>query len=201
MMMLSIIRASGWENRMINWEAISGFSKREFEPSTKVDIAWDMHPRLVDMLCKLRDHGMSRYNNRFRVMIHHNGGFAVDGHSATSLHYGDPESPEGAVKVGRAVDFHCEHWSENHECWVLVPFLDQVLLLHPLLDDNGWGVGIHPDWNNDGFHLDYRMGVRSPDVWWKKDGLYRSYPFYRFSEALMDCLEHMFRGHINELRD
>ena len=178
---------------MINWNGIEGFSKGEFAPPEDIGIDWDMHQKLINKLVELRETSLPKYDGKFRVLVHENGGFAVDGHSEKSLHYGDPAAPEGAIKIGRAVDFHMEHYSIKHNCWALVPWLEQAMLLYPLLDEDCWGVGLYPNWNQQGFHLDYRLGVRDAAVWWTKPvGGYKGYAFDCFSEALMDVLKNKF---------
>ena len=175
---------------MIEWDKVTGFTKKEFEPPYDVDHEWDMHPTLIKRLEIIRASGMELYR-QFRVIIHENGGYSTQGHSKTSLHYGDNPAKEYGItkRVGLAVDFHCEHWSEKHKSWALVPWMDQVFLIYPELSRFEWGIGLHPEWNASGFHLDYRAGVRPPAVWWKKDGLYRSYPFEKFTTALEDVIE------------
>jgi hypothetical protein len=170
---------------MIKWDAVEGFSKKEFAPPEEVKGDWDMNVNLIDTLVQLRKKGKQKYGDEFRVMIHHNGGYSVDGHSKTSLHY-----------QGRAVDFHMEHYSDNHKCWALVPWLDQVILLRPLLDgfEEDFGIGLHPNWNQQGFHLDFRRGSgRSGAVWWDKSGKYINMTWAYFGDALEDVMNYEFK--------
>ena len=174
---------------MNDWDKITGFSKKEFEPPYEVSHEWDMHPTLIKRLQLIRDAGLSKYT-KFRIIIHENGGYSTQGHSKTSLHYGDSSAKESGLtqRVGRAVDLHCETWSETHKCWVLVSWFDQVFLIYPELSQYEWGLGLHPEWNSSGFHLDYRGGCRNPAVWWKGDE-YKSYPFSEFTKALEDVIK------------
>lgn len=64
------------------------------------------------------------------------------GHSSKSMHY---------VQIGTAIDFHFDNRA---------PFYQQVLALETALEKIGiaktCGLGIYPDWKNQGFHLDLR---------------------------------------------
>jgi hypothetical protein len=170
--------------KMVKWETVVGFSKNEFAPPEPVAGDWDMNINLIDTLVELRNRGNQKYGGEFRILIHNNGGFSVDGHSKTSLHY-----------KGRAVDFHMEHYSDTHKCWALVPWIDQVVLLRTLLDgqEQDFGVGLHPNWNNQGFHLDYRNGAgKNGAVWWDKGGKYVTMSWTHFGECVIDVLRFEF---------
>jgi len=114
---------------MINWGNIEGFSKREFAPPEEPDHKWDMHPALLTHLVNMRESGLDRFDGEFRMLIHANGGYSIDGHSKSSLHYGIESDTLNGIRLGRAVDFHCEHYSDNHKCWVIVNWIDQIMLL------------------------------------------------------------------------
>ena len=172
---------------VINWASVQGFSKAEFRPPVRPgtheidDADWDMQPGIIDALGLIRVMGMYKYG-KFRVIIHANGGYAVDGHSKGSFHY-----------KGRASDFHMEHFSAKHECWALVPWIEQMMILHNSVSGNDYGVGLHPNWINRGFHLDHRLGVKAGAVWWQKDGKYQFYKHEDFGMAVTDVLRNQFR--------
>ena len=165
----------------LNWDGIEGFSKNEFAPPVKPDHDWEMHPEIMDALSSIRRLGIYKYKD-FRILIHTNGGYSVDGHSKKSLHY-----------QGRASDFHMEHYSDNHKCWALVPWLDQVMLLNQAVSGENYGVGLHPNWNQQGFHLDYRLGIKGGAVWWDRGGKYKTYGHQSFGDAVMDVLYYEFK--------
>jgi hypothetical protein len=176
--------------RNLSWKDVEGFSKREFAPPEEPDHKWDMHPTLLTHLVNMRENGLDRFNGEFRILVHANGGYSTDGHSKSSLHYGIEADTLNGIRLGRAVDFHCENFSENHKCWVIVNWIDQLMLLRESIggDDEHFGVGLHPNWNQQGFHFDYRVGARGGAVWWSKDGKYKTYQPEYFGEAVMDCL-------------
>lgn len=76
--------------------------------------------------------------------------YEKDGHTTTSQHY-----------VGKAVDGH----------FVDIPLIEQYLVAERF----GWhGIGVYPDWNNQGLHLDMRDIVNSTGARWgqkKIDGV------------------------------
>jgi len=91
------------------------------------------------------DHDLLYMMDRFRgelpsgcwIKVH--AGFATTGHSENSQHY-----------KGKAVDFHVVG------CHVLEAesHLHKFLKSHKIYDVVG--LGIYPDWNNPGFHIDNR---------------------------------------------
>ena len=187
---------------LVNWKEVKGFSKGEFEPYSEdgsmlaSDLTWDMHPTLIYQLQDIRERGVKKYH-RFQVVVHRNGGLSLSGHSPTSLHYGSQEHDREFVKdltgldrclVGRACDFHCRFMSGDG-IWVGVPWLDQALIVMAGLDELQYGLGFMPNWNQQGCHLDVRLGIRTPAVWWKKDGgEYRNYVWGDLHEALRDVI-------------
>lgn len=165
---------------MTDWNLVEGFKKQEFAPPGMIESGmkfWDMHEDLITELEWIRGRAIDCYG-RARVIIHENGGYAVEGHSPSSLHY-----------LGRAADFHIENFSEKHNCWVLVPWVDQFLFVYPSLEKDSWGLGLHPEWNNKGFHLGYSLGVRASAVW-RKSGIegYKNYVWSDLHVALSDCI-------------
>lgn len=93
-----------------------------------------------------------------RTFVIHEG-FATSGHTTGSQH-----------GLGNAVDFHIQG----------LPFVEAVAqmetALHALQVADRCGLGIYPDWNNPGFHLD----VRGTKARWGRIG--RDY--VSFDEAL-----------------
>ena len=114
----------------VNWDAIEGFSKKEFAPPVKPDHEWEMHPGIMDALSSIRRLGIYKYKE-FRILIHTNGGYSVD--------------------------------------------------------------GLHPNWNQQGFHLDYRLGIKGGAVWWDRGGKYKTYGHQSFGDAVMDVLYYEFK--------
>jgi len=95
------------------------------------------------------------YNYPFKI----HAGFATSGHSEASYHY-----------TGEASDFHIE---ED------LSFYSQVIKMLQILDRlqlSGFiGLGIYPQWNNPGFHLDIRGRYQvtgKHDRWGYIDGKY-----------------------------
>ena len=73
-----------------------------------------------------------------RIIIH--AGYATSGHSDGSQHY-----------QGNAADFHIETSIPYH---VQIDRMLNILMRLQVADRVG--LGIYPDWNNPGFHLDVR---------------------------------------------
>jgi uncharacterized protein YcbK (DUF882 family) len=82
-------------------------------------------------------------------MIHE--GYATDGHSDKSQHY-----------EGNAVDFHADNITLEEAYVKLCKILDLLQLTDRV------GLGLYPDWNSPGFHLDLR-GSRAR--WCYRDGI------------------------------
>jgi hypothetical protein len=110
-----------------------GFSKDE---------AWGL-PYKMDMgtvwlLCAVRQMYRARYDPDATFVVHV--GYAAGGHSENSYHY-----------KGMAVDFHIK---------TKLTFSEQVGAIEAILVEFGvhllTGLGIYPDWNSPGFHLDKR---------------------------------------------
>jgi len=100
------------------------------------------------------------------MIIHHNGGYARDGHSRKSMHY-----------FGRAVDFHFKH-NRNISTRKLIVCAIQAGLC---------GIGLYPYWEPSpgGFHLDNREAGRC-NIWWRdEDGRYH----YIFPDSIPESLE------------
>jgi uncharacterized protein YcbK (DUF882 family) len=51
-----------------------------------------------------------------------------------------------------------------------VPVLDQYLMVEKY--NLFTGIGLYPDWNNPGLHLDIGRGTKRPARWVKKNGVY-----------------------------
>ena len=62
---------------------------------------------------------------------------------------------------GLAVDVHIGH---------NIPVVDQYLMVEKY--NLFSGIGVYPDWNRPGLHLDVGGGIRRPARWIKKDGVY-----------------------------
>jgi hypothetical protein len=106
---------------------------RHFKPTE----AWGSPDRMNGLLLLLLDAVRDRWGD-VRFIIHC--GFETDGHSPDSFH-----------KCGGAVDFHIEN---------SLPFPGQIKRMDMILKElqvfDKVGLGIYPDWNHPGFHLDVR---------------------------------------------
>ena len=119
---------------MINlFDYIKGFSPDEpWGDSSK------MSGLIVMLMEKVRTVYRDRYDPDASFVLHC--GYEADGHVSGSQHY-----------KGNAVDFHIK---------TKLSFPDQIeaitIILHELQVSNLCGIGIYPDWNSPGFHLDAR---------------------------------------------
>ena len=99
--------------------------------------AWGDPDKMDFFILVIVDNIMNALPVGCRAKIHC--GYKTSGHSSKSMHY-----------HGKAIDFHV----------VGVPFLTAETLIMADLHDTGLienvGIGIYPDWNNPGFHIDSR---------------------------------------------
>jgi hypothetical protein len=114
---------------MTIWEVIEGFSPRE---------NWGAAEKINGLLLLLLS--AVRKNFGCRVIIHN----------------GFRPKKRGQHYLGNAADFHFK-WDNPEEA---LPFSKQVEQMITVLADlqvsHKVGLGIYPDWNNPGFHLDVR---------------------------------------------
>ncbi len=188
-----------------DWNQIDGFSRNEFRPIYDelrnvfaVDYSlgpwWEMHQDLIARMVKIRFWADQEATGRIRIIIHENSGFAISGHSQTSLHgqYQDGlKIPAWEKRIGRAADFTIQEKSEKDGLWRNWPWDRQVLLVWKYTGP-GFGVGVYPFWNRPGVHLDYRAGIdgRSSAVWFQtKAGEYRTFPFNEFYRMIDECFK------------
>lgn len=114
------------------WKAIEGFSPDE---------KWGTPEKMNGLLLML----LSAVKKEFgcSVVIHE--GYKSSGHADKSQHY-----------LGNASDFHL-NWKDPKDA---LPYSRQVEKMITLLTDlqvaHKVGLGIYPDWNSPGFHLDVR---------------------------------------------
>lgn len=112
---------------------IEGFGKNE-----KWGDPYRMSGFTVILLEKIRKIYRERYDPDASFVIHC--GYETDGHTPNSWHY-----------KGQAVDFHIR---------TRLSFVGQVNDIIEIINDlqvaQLIGLGIYPDWNNKGFHLDDR---------------------------------------------
>ena len=128
-----------------DWDNVEGFSKHEFAPpEADRSMEWDMSSKLIFTMQAIREKAIRIYGRGTKLIVHRNGGFSIQGHSETSLHY-----------KGLAVDFH-----------IIVPRgtlhpLKQAGLIYDITDSR-YGLGVYT-W---GCHLDYReYSDKGPAVW------------------------------------
>ena len=124
------------------WDVVDHFNERE---------AWGDPEKMNGLLILLIDKIADILG--CGVIIHC--GYEGDGHTPSSQHY-----------TGNAIDFHLK---------TDLPFKDQIdnvmLALDELQVSDRVGVGLYPDWNSPGFHLDVR-GVKAR---WGRIGEYVSF--------------------------
>jgi hypothetical protein len=118
---------------MDRWKLIEGFTGDEnWGGSEKVNIFLIMLMEKVMMAFRYR------HDANAECIIHC--GYEQSGHSACSQHY-----------RGNATDFHIN---------TKLPYFEQIPAMIGIITDlgasNHVGLGIYPDWNNPGFHLDVR---------------------------------------------
>lgn len=181
------------------WDDIEGFSKREFQPADPVINPWDMDVQLVKTLAELRRQAKIETRNPVRFVIRRNGGFALKGHSDTSLHgaYIYDANLEETL-IGLAADFTIEEmYGVGKNAWVpsgVIPgvwtpwsWLKQAVFVHsrvignvaPFRGGNWFGMGFYPWWHRPGIHLDNRAEQhdRAPAIWFRDpDDKYHSRP-------------------------
>lgn len=117
------------------WEMVEYFS-----PTEKWGNPDRMNGCLILTLNAVR--GVYDYDpTAHRFVIHC--GFDTQGHTEKSQHY-----------VGNAVDFHVEDIGIDDPFHVQVVKMNRALKELQLLDHVG--LGIYPQWNSPGFHLDVR---------------------------------------------
>lgn len=114
------------ENKMEIWDFLRHFNKNE---------NWGNHEKINGFLLLALDELRHRIGHEFII---HNA-YAQTGHSDDSLHY-----------KGSAVDYHICTKSFLKTC------NDVILCLSEMQIADRVGLGIYPDWNNPGFHLDSR---------------------------------------------
>lgn len=122
-----------------------------FSPEERWGDSWKVNGLLLKLMDEIRERlGAS-------IVIHC--AYEDGGHSNKSQHY-----------LGNAVDFHV----------VGMPFPEAIYWIEKILDDlhaSDWvGLGIYPDWNTPGFHLDVR-GVKAR--WGRYRGEYLAYDFVK----------------------
>lgn len=135
------------------WKLIEGFSVKEnWGDPTKINGMLLMTMSNVRILFR-------RIDPDARFIIHN--AYDTKGHATKSQHY-----------VGNATDFHIES---------SLPFWKQVLAIENILRElqifDRVGLGIYPDWNNPGFHLD----VRGEKARWGK--VKETYGYVSFADA------------------
>lgn len=106
---------------------------RHFKPTE----AWGDPSRMNGLLLFLLDSIRDRWGDA-RFIIHC--GFETGGHEKNSFH-----------KFGAAVDFHIDS---------ALSFPEQITRMEAILKElqvfDRVGLGVYPDWNHPGFHLDVR---------------------------------------------
>ncbi len=114
------------------WEMIEGFSPEENWGNSK-----KLNGMLLLVISAVRK--LFREKDPDAVFIVNNA-YATKGHAPKSQHY-----------RGNAMDFHIK---------TSLPFWKQVLIITDILTElqiaDRVGLGIYPDWNSPGFHLDVR---------------------------------------------
>ncbi len=158
-------------------------TKEECSPNAELPqgFEWDMHINIVQAAVRLR------IENNGPLIVHRNSGFAVDGHSKRSLHYG-----WHGDNISRAMDFHLVHQG------VIRNVIDQALLSFKYTDQR-FRIGLYPFWNRPGLHVDNPRGTdrEGGSYYWfqRRDGLYKFYKWGEFYKCIEDCILHM-----NELK-
>lgn len=109
---------------------------RYFRPSENWGEHSKMNPMLLILLDKVRD--------MIGTSIHINCGYELTGH--------EPNSQHG---YGNAVDFHVKNMSHREANRRILAALDVIQIAGKCASDVV-GLGIYPDWNTPGFHLDVR---------------------------------------------
>lgn len=130
------------------FDQIEGFS--ENEPWGKPD---KMSGLTVMALEHIRKWFRNKHGEHVRIVLH--AGYEESGHAVDSQHDWDLRKWDGEKiggKVGNAVDFHIEglDMSFNKQVSEMLECLGDLQLLSVV------GLGIYPDWNNKGYHLDTR---------------------------------------------
>ena len=113
------------------WDSLKYFTKNE-----KWGDPDKMNPALLLLLDRLRE----TIGKPFVIHC----GYESDGHSTASQHY-----------KGNAVDFHIEGLPLTEANRLLLAALHTIQIAGRQAHEV-CGLGIYPDWNNPGFHLDVR---------------------------------------------
>jgi hypothetical protein len=122
------------------WASIWHFKPEEFAAPEEPASGLKMNFAVVRTLDDLRE------KSGHPIVVHQNGGFSFRGHCDGSLHYS-----------GRAIDFHFD--------WPDLMLRQQAMLVFGM--GRFCGIGIYPEWNHPGFHVDMRYG---PFQVWVKRG-------------------------------
>lgn len=123
---------------MSYWGNIKHFTSDEFDaPNMPGSGAEHFSIDLARFLDVYHEALSKHVGHTVSVIIHHNGGYAVGGHSGGSQHY-----------KGRAVDSH----AQDKKTGELISVIDQYLVAEKL--DLFGGIGFYPQWNRPGLHLD-----------------------------------------------
>lgn len=160
---------------MIDWNDIKYFREEEFRPP---GFRGDLNMG-IGFLLKLDN---MRAQVRSPFVIHANGGYAVQGHSENSLHY-----------MGQAADLHIAQAASAKPRDII----EQALLAYK------WSflsIGIYPNWNRPGLHLDDRTAVGRDKVTWFKDheNQYHFYPYDEFYRCIRDLARYLEERRPNE---
>lgn len=108
------------------WDHLKHFNRNE---------KWGDPDRINGLLLLTLDKLREMINRPFVI---HNA-YSLSGHSEKSQHY-----------IGNAVDFHIENADFRLACNTMITCLSDLQIAHKV------GLGIYPDWNCPGFHLDVR---------------------------------------------
>lgn len=125
---------------------IEGFSVNE-----KWGLPHKMNGLLIMLLEKVRKLYLESYDPEARLSIHC--GYERTGHASNSQHDQPMKNSKGHEmdRIGNASDFHIVSklsYSKQIEA--------MILILTDLQVEGIVGLGIYPDWNSPGFHLDVR---------------------------------------------
>lgn len=121
------------------WKNIKNFRPTEKNIFGKEAFPYpeQMNPTIVFIVDRLRDYVM-------QPIIVHSTNEEYTTHTSNSQHY-----------YGNAIDFHIKNLDYLTAVDKTIEFIDSHFLLAKPLRFY-MGIGIYPDWNNPGFHLDFR---------------------------------------------